>query len=138
MRCTPTVLVIKIPIRIAHRTYSMSGTVQCSRFASAFHQSWAYLPSSPIAMSRSTPGTYASTFLVGNVCSERSSSNSTVVALIASPRNLRQQARDGEQGDCACDDRGPPVEADTASRSATFGTRFGPGLGHDALLLTDD
>ena len=42
---------------MAHNTYSMSGTRQCSCLASAFHQIWAYLPSSPTTISNRTPGT---------------------------------------------------------------------------------
>ena len=42
---------------MAHNTYSISGTRQCSCLASAFHQIWAYLPNTPTAISSAMPGT---------------------------------------------------------------------------------
>ena len=49
-------LVMRSPITMAHNTYSISGTVQCWFLASAFHQIWAYLPSTPTAIRSRMPG----------------------------------------------------------------------------------
>src|SRR6202035_5181656 len=97
-RCRPTVLAITSPIRIAHRTYSISDTVQCSCLARASHATSAYLPKSPTATSNDSRGSTSSGLAVVNPSSVSVSSTvsrSARSVLTRLPRNLRQHTGSG-------------------------------------------
>ena len=113
-------------------------------FARAFHPICAYLPSKPITISSSTPGTYASTFVVGKVSSKRSSSMSTVVDSSRHHGIFDSKLVAAEHGYRTGHDGGPPVDADATHRVGPrpcrgwfgLGVDLGVGLTHDVLLGT--
>src|ERR1700733_6204356 len=120
---------------MAHSTYSMSGTVQCSCRASDFHSICAYLPSNPIAINSTTPGTYANRLrLVKLASSSEGSVASTSSVLTASPRNLGQQPSHGQQHQNAGHNRGPPIKAYPPQAFTTRWSAIVIARGHRSLL----
>src|ERR1700733_13748209 len=89
----------------------MSGTRQCCWCASEFHQTWAYLPSRPIATSSRTPGTYSRMLRLVKLASSAGSACSATTALTGSPRNLGQESGHGQQHHASGQERRPPINA---------------------------
>src|SRR4030088_3338841 len=137
MRCRPTVFATMRPMTIAQSTYSMSGTDQCSRRATEFHQICAYFPSKPMAINSKTPGTYSSRLRLLKLSCSGVCVWPTRTAFTVSPTDLRKQARHREQDNNAGHDRGPPVNADPAhhtplvSASAVQMPTAAHGVGQD-------